>query len=421
MIQTQELLPGVTFRAFRDHRFKQGCLSFQLVRPMTRDEASLNALLPAVLLRGTRRHPDIRSITEHLDSLYGASVGTLVRRVGDRQTVGVYCGFMDDRFALPGDRVLEPMLAFLEELLLEPLTRDGGFLPEIVESEKKNLISTIESELNDKRAYAMGRLLRTMCREDSFGLPRLGEADQVAAIDPVRLYTHYRKLLRESPVEIFYVGSGDPASIAAMLTAILRKLDRSPIAFPPQSPFIPGPGSHEVEEMDVTQGKLCLGLTTPVTNRSPEFPAMQLLNTLFGAGMTSKLFMNVREKLSLCYSIGSGYYSTKGILTVSAGIDFDKERQTRDEILRQLEHCRAGRITAEELNAAREALLSSLRATHDSPGAIEGYYATGSLSGMTMTPGEYMAAILAVTPEQVVAAANTLTLHSTYFLKGGSQ
>ena len=148
---------------------------------------------------------------------------------------------------------------------------------------------------------------------------------------------------------------------------------------------------------------------------------MQVLNTIFGAGMTSKLFMNIREKMSLCYSIGSGYYGTKGIVAVNAGIDFDKEAVTREEVLRQLELCRQGEISAEELTAAKEALLSSLRATHDSPGAIEGYYATAALSGMGMTPAEYMEAVEAVELSQVIAAAKTLQLHTTYFLKGGSR
>ena len=113
MIQIFPLLPGVELRCFRDARFKQGCLSVQLVRPMASGEAAMNALLPSVLLRGTRRHPDLRSITMALDDLYGAAVGPLVRRVGDYQTTALYCGFMDERFALPGDRVLEPMTAFL--------------------------------------------------------------------------------------------------------------------------------------------------------------------------------------------------------------------------------------------------------------------------------------------------------------------
>ena len=421
MIETTHLDQNTTLRCFRDKRFKQGCLSFQLVRPMAAEEAAKNALLPAVLLRGTKRHANLRAITHRLDELYGASVMPLVRRVGDYQTVGLYCGFMDDRFALPGDRVLSPMIEFLTELLLESPVENGGFLPAFVESEKKNLIATIEAELNDKRAYAMGKLLKIMCREDTFGLPRLGEKEQVAAIEPVDLYAHYRRILRTSPIEIFYVGSAEPETVAAMLKPLLSRLDREAVALPAQSGLRICPESHHTEQMDVSQGKLCMGFVTPITNWDKEFPAMQVLNTVFGAGMTSKLFVNIREKMSLCYSIGSGYYGTKGIMVVSAGIDFDKEALTREEILHQLDACRNGSITDQELTAAKQALLSSLRATHDAPGAIEGYYATGALSGMSMTPAEYMAAVEAVTPEQVVAAAQSIRLHSTYFLKGGSQ
>ena len=418
MIQTIDLFPGITLRCCRDSRFKQGCLSLQLIRPMNREESAANALIPAVLLRGTKRHPDLRSITQRLDALYGAAVSPLVRRVGDYQTVGLYCGFMDDRFALPGDRVLEPMVEFLKELLLNSPTENGGFLSAFVESEKKNLIATIESERNDKRAYAMGQLLKIMCREDTFGLPRLGETAQVAALEPTALYRHWRKILSTSPIQIFYVGSAETETVAGLLKPLFESLERQPEALAPQTPFHTCPGEDAVETMDVAQGKLCMGFTTPITNRMPEFPAMQMLNTLLGAGMTSKLFVNVREKLSLCYSVGSGYYGTKGIVTVAAGIDFDKEQQTREEILRQVEACRTGDITVQELEAAREALLSSLRATHDSPGSIEGYYATAALSGLGLTPEEYMAALEGVTMEQVVAAANTLELHSTYFLKG---
>lgn len=420
-METMTLLPGVTLRVYRDTRFKQGCLSFQLVRQMKREEAAANALIPSVLLRGTKAHPDLRAITEHLDELYGGSISPLVRRIGDYQTTGLYCGFMDDRFALPGDRVLEPMIAFLEEVLLGFPMENGGFSEDFVESEKKNLIATIESEKNDKRAYAMGKLLKILCREDSFGLPRLGETEDVARLDAAGLYTHYRKILRESPIEIFYVGSAQAQQVKEMLQPLLGRLERQVRPLPEQTPLTPGEWAEEVETMDVAQGKLCMGFTVPITNRDGAFPAMQVMNTIFGAGMTSKLFMNVREKLSLCYSIGSGYYGTKGIVTVSAGIDFDREQQTREEILRQLEACREGDITDEELKAAREALLSSLRGTHDSPGAIEGFYATAALSGLALSHGEYMAAVEAVTKEDVVACARQMRLQSTYFLKGGSQ
>ena len=421
MIHTISLAPGVTLRCFADSRFKQGCISFQIIRPMSRDEAAQNALIPNILLRATRNHPDLRAITHKLDELYGAAVSTVVRRVGDYQTTGLYCSFLDDRFALTGDEVLRPVLEFLMELLLDSPTENGGFLPEIVESEKKNLISTIESQRNDKRVYAMDQLFRTMCREDSFGLSRLGEKEQVAVIDAVALYRHYQKILRESQIHIFYVGDARPEKVADILRPMLDRMERNPVDLPQQTPFHTCPGEDKTETMEVSQGKLCMGFTSPITNRDQEFAAMQVFNTLYGSGMTSKLFMRIREQLSLCYSIGSGYYGSKGILAVSAGIDFDKVDETKQEVLSLLEDCRQGRISPEELEAGREAVLSTLRATHDSPGSIENYYATAALSGMKMTPAEYMAAVEQVGLADVVACANSLTLHSTYFLKGATE
>lgn len=419
MIETLEMMPGVTLRCCPDHRFKQGCLSVQFVRPMCREEAALNAIIPAVLLRGTEKHPDLRAITQQLDALYGASVSTMVRRIGDYQTTGFYCGFMDDRFALPGDRVMEPMMEFLGELLLQPLTVQNGFVPEIVDSEKKNLIATIESERNDKRHYAMGQLLRSMCKGDSFSVPRLGEKEQVTAITPVSAYAHYRRILRESRVELFYVGSAPAEQVARLLMPVMKQIDRDYVNLPEQKSFCgPEQGENLTEQMEVTQAKLCMGFTTPLTNRSEEFAAMQVFNTLFGAGMTSKLFMNVREKLSLCYSIGSSYYGSKGLVTLAAGIDAAQKELATEEILRQLEACRNGDITQEELTAAKEAILSALRATHDSPGAIEGFYATAALSGMAMTHEQYVQAVSRVERDQIVAAARSVKLHTTYFLKG---
>ena len=154
MQQTLEILPGVTLRCIQDRRFKQSALSIQLLRPMTQSEAAQNALLPAILLRGCRDYPDLQRITQHLDDLYGASISTLVRRIGDYQTTVFYCGFMEDRFALPGDEILAPMIRFAAQLLLEPVTEDGGFSRDFVESEKRNLISTIDSDRSDKRTYA---------------------------------------------------------------------------------------------------------------------------------------------------------------------------------------------------------------------------------------------------------------------------
>ena len=418
MIQTLSIAPGVTLRGFADGRFKQNILSIQFVRTMRREEAAYNALIPAVLLRGCQAYPDLRAITARLDDLYGAGISALVRRIGDYQTTGLSCAFVNDRFAMTGDQILAPMAQLLGQLLLEPVLQCEGFCEAFVESEKKNLICALEAERNDKRAYAGAQLLRTMCREDSFGIPRLGTPEAVAAIDPVSLLAHYRKILKESPVDIFYVGGAKLQQVAQALAPLFSQLNRCYVNLPAQTPFRDAPTQDlRTEEMEVAQAKLCMGFVTPITNRHKDFAAMQVFNTLFGSGQSCKLFQTVREKMSLCYNIGSGYYGSKGILTVSAGIDSRNMEKTRDQILQLLQDCRDGRITSEDLAAAKLSLISGLQTVHDSPGAIEGYYATAALSGLSLSPEAYMQAVEAVTAQAVAAAAETVQLHTTYFLK----
>ena len=418
MIKTIELFPGVTLRCCRDDRFKQGVLSLQFLRPMCREEATLNALLPAVLLRGTKSAPDMRAITLRLDDLYGASVGAMVRRIGDIQCTGLSCGFIDDRFALEGDAIFAPMMAFLEEILLEPVTEGEAFFPPYVQTEKQNLIWAMEAQRNDKRSYATNQMLKTMCRDDSYGIPRLGFLEDVEAITPETLYAHYRKILTTSPVHVFYVGSADPEVVAQALKPMLGKLAQNPMALPAQTGFTPNGFTEKEEILDVAQGKLCMGYATPMNLRHPGYAAIQVCNTILGAGMTSKLFMQVREKQSLCYAIGSGYYGSKGILTVNAGIDTRQEENAKAAIFAQLEACKNGQISQEELEAAKQSILSGLRAVYDSPGAIENFFSTAAISGLGRSPEVYSQQIQAVTVEDVVAAAKTVRFHSAFFLKG---
>ena len=419
MIQTIQLTPGVVLLHYPDSRFKRGAVSLQLVRPMCIEESAKNALLPAVLLRGTDKCRDLRAITNRLDDLYGASVSTLVRRIGDCQTVGLYLSFIDDRFAMQGDKILEPMIGFLQETLLDPLLEKGAFSPDFVESEKRNLISTIESELNDKRSYAAAKLLRQLCQGDSFAVPRLGTIETVEAITPGSLYAHYRQILRTSPVQICYVGSAAPEAVAQLLMPLARELAREPIQLPKQTVFVPGiPGSEVAEEMAVQQSKLCMGFTCGITSRDPDYAAMQVFNCIYGAGMTSKLFLNVRERLSLCYYASSAYYGTKGIVTVSSGIDLKHYETARAEILEQLRQCALGNITQEELDAAKSALVSSLRSVPDSAGALEGFYGTSALSESLWDLPEHIARIEAVTAEDVARVAGTVQPHTEFLLKG---
>lgn len=418
MIETLELFPGISLHCCRDTRFKQSCFSVQFIRPMCRQEAAVNTLIPAILLRGCKQYPDLRAITLHLDDLYGAAVGAACRRVGDYQTTGLCCGIMEDRFALEGDTILQPMVDFVRQLLSEPLVEHDGFCADITESEKNNLISAIKAMRNDKRAYATNQLYTIMCQNDSFGVPRMGSVEDVQAITPQSAFAHYQHILKTSPVELFYVGAASMEQVAQLFRPLFADLERSYVPLPPQTGYRYSEPAQQVEQMDVTQGKLAMGFVTPVTIRDEDFAAMQVCNTVLGAGMTGKLFSVIREKMSLCYDIGSVYQGTKGIITVSAGIDFDKETTVKEAVLEQLDQCCRGNITQAELDAAKMAIISQLRTTHDSAVSIESYYGSSILNGLAMTPGQYMEAVEKVDVEKVAQMAKTLQLHSVYFLKG---
>ena len=389
---------------------------------MCREEAASNALLSAVLLRGTKNYPDIRRLSARQAALYGLSVSPLLRRIGDIQTVGLFAGFLEDRFALPGDQILAPVIDLVREILLEPALTEGRFAPEFVESEQRNQIADIESELNEKQAYASAKMLRHLCAGDSFALELRGQVADVERITPQSLFANYQTVLRRSPVEIFYVGSADAQTVAGLLKPLAEQIAGDPEAMPAQTILTPNPEKARLSErMEVNQCKLSMGFTTPVINTHPDFAAMQVLIALYGAGMTSKLFMNVREKLSLCYYANAGFYGSKGVVTVSSGIDEANYETARAEILHQLSLCAQGAITEEELSAAKQALVSGLRSIPDSPGALERFYGTASISGMPYTLPGYIDAICAVTAEDAARAAASITYHSEFFLKGAEK
>lgn len=413
-----EILPGVYLTAVQSDKFKTGCFSLNLLRPMKKEEAAANALIPSVLLRGSETCPDIASISAKLDELYGASVGTLVRKKGEVQLVGFYCDYVQDEYV--DEPVFAPVMAFLAELLLNPRLENGAFPEAVVDSEKLNLENAMLSRINDKRTYAASQLIRTMCAGQPYGIPRIGEPDDLTEITAKSLYAHYRDLLATSRVELFYMGSLSPAAVTKVLQAALAELPRAEVFVPVGTTPAPQarPVQEKTERLDVTQGKLSLGFFTDITAKDPRYPALVLAATVFGGGATSKLFTNVREKMSLCYYASASFEKFKGVLSVSSGVEFSKLETAKTEILRQLEACKAGDITDDELESARGYLVSDLKIAMDSPGRLDDYYMGQILLEQDGTMEDLASAIARVTKQEAAEAIQALRLDTIYALEG---
>ncbi len=413
-----EILPGVYLTAVQSDKFKTGCFSLNLLRPMKKEEAAANALIPSVLLRGSETCPDIASISAKLDELYGASVGTLVRKKGEVQLVGFYCDYVQDEYV--DEPVFAPLMAFLAELLLNPQLENGAFPEAVVDSEKLNLENAMLSRINDKRTYAASQLIRTMCAGQPYGIPRIGEPENLKNITAKSLYAHYRDLLATSRVELFYMGSLSPEAVTKVLQAALAELPRAEVFVPVGTTPAPQarPVQEKTERLDVTQGKLSLGFFTDITAKDPRYPALVLAATVFGGGATSKLFTNVREKMSLCYYASASFEKFKGVLSVSSGVEFSKLETAKTEILRQLEACKAGDITDDELESARGYLVSDLKIAMDSPGRLDDYYMGQILLEQDGTMEDLASAIARVTKQEAADAIQALRLDTIYALEG---
>mgnify|MGYP000389785588 CR=1 FL=1 len=417
-----QLADGMYLTYLPAEKFKTSLLSAQFVTPLRRETAAAYALLPAVLRRGTVSCPDMGALSARLDKLYGAHINYTVRKKGENQCVGFVASFLDDAFAPGGEPILEPAAGLLGELLLRPRLQDGIFAEEYVSGERANLVDRIRGQINDKRSYATLRLGQLMCGEEAFGVDKLGDVEHAAAVTPGSLWERYQQLLSTAQIELYYCGSAEEERVARALKEALSALPVNEGRICPDCEvrLHAGPEPSMVEEsMDVTQGKLAMGFRTGgVTCWEEEYPAMAMCNAVFGGTTLSKLFMNVREKLSLCYYASSTLEKMKGLILVSSGIEFDKFQQARDEILHQLEEIRQGNMEDWEREGTRRTMIGAHLATLDVQDRQEDFWLGQTAAGLETGIEELVAQLEQVTREQVAQAAQKLELDTIYFLKG---
>ena len=418
----EELLPNVFLTALRTDKFKTGCLSAALLTQLDRETAAQNAAIPYVLRRGTVELPDMSAYSARLEELYGAELEPLVRKRGEIQCIGFRADFCEDRF-LPGRPALaEDMARLLGETWLAPVTRGGLFLPAYVESERDKLLERIDAALNDKRGYALRRLMECMCPCEAYAVDRLGGRAEAESLHYVRLTKAYKALLAASPLELFYCGAAEPARVADTLRAALQSLPRGEtdpeLGTDIRMNAVEAEPRTFTEELDVTQGKLAVGFRLGECMEDPDPAAIRVFNAVYGGCVTSRLFTHVRERLSLCYYASSLIDLHKGILAVSSGIEFDKYDAALAEIQAQLAAVARGEVTPEELDAAKKYVASQLRAVTDSPAGLEDFYLDQTVLGLDYGPLELAALCESVTAEQVAGIARSAVCDAVYFLRG---
>ena len=413
--------PGVWLTHLREDKFKTACFSVSLLSQLNRETASMNALIPFVLRRGTSAFPDMETLRTRMEELYGTVIEPIIRRIGEIQCCGFYASFPEDAFLPRGEGVLKDTLALTLDLLLSPVTRGGLLLPAYVESERDKLLDLISARMNNKRSYAVLRCIEEMCCCEDFAVSRYGDEESCRSINYKKLSRHYRTLLQTSPIELFYCGRASLRDVKALLRDHLSTLPRgeidTEIGTEIRMNALEAEPRSTVEEMDVAQANLVIGWRLGECMEDPDFAALYVFNDLFGGSPSSKLFLNVREKLSLCYYASSIIDIRKGLLLVSSGIQLSNLDAAKSEIFAQLDAVCRGDFSEDDLCTARAGVISDLRSIPDSQAALESFYLSQAVVGADYSPTALAELVNEVTAEQVSAIAKSVECDQIFLLK----
>ncbi|MBI2933294.1 MAG: insulinase family protein [Planctomycetes bacterium] len=412
-----ELAEGVRLFVHPTTKFKTVFLRVFIHEPLGADVTRI-ALLPHLLRRGCRRTPTMRAITTFLEDLYGASFGADVFKMGEQQVTSFSLDVVNDRYTPRNIGALRRAIEFLGRVISEPVLRKGVFPPEVVAQEKENLKRLIEGLINDRASYAYERCLREMCKNEPYHIYEYGRIEDLPRLDPASLREMHLRILRAAPIDVFVVGDVAPQKIASMVRGAFGKLRRGEVSMPPPTTDRAAPAVPReiVEKMDVEQGNLVIGARTGIRWSDDEIFALSMANGILGGFAHSKLFVNVRERDNLAYSVHSWIDLAKGVLFITAGIDFAKYADALRTIREELAAVQAGRISDEEMEKTRASLVDRVRSRDDSPTGKIGVLHEMLWHGRVMPGAEMIERTKAVSTAEVVAAAKKIRLDTIYFL-----
>jgi predicted Zn-dependent peptidase len=414
----RETAGNVRLHVLPTDQFKTYAISVYIGHPLTESTVTPVALTPFVLRRGTAKLKETKQFRERLDDLYGAGFGFDVNKRGDYQIVQFRFDMIHNDFVSEKESLLAQALSFIGDVVTDPALENGVFRNKYVEGEKETVRKRIEAIVNDKIRYAAERCIQEMCKDEPYRLHPLGKAADLADITPESLYESYRKWLEVSPIDIYVVGNTSMAEVKPLAEAAFRwnrpqaaVYERKPAQVRTAEP------KTVVERLDVTQGKLNMGLRTPVTYAVDDYPAMLMYNGILGGYPHSKLFLNVREKASLAYYASSRLDGHKGIVTIQSGIEIANYSKAVDIIQKQLDDMAKGLYSDLELSQTRAMIANQLRESQDSAFETISLDFNNQLSGKTRTASELIAQVEQVTPADIRRVAENVKLDTIYFLR----
>ena len=415
-----EIKKGIKLHTIKTEKFKTNLIAIMLTTKLDRENVTKNALIPAVLRRGTKNLITQEEINKKLEEMYGASLDCGLDKTGDNQVLKFYIETVNDEF-LPqeAENMLKTSLEKIFEFVFNPYLENGCFKKEYVEQEKENIKQIIDGKIDNKARYSLDRCIEEMYKDQPYGLYKYGYVEDMKDINEKNLYEYYKQLINECKIDIFVSGIIDEETenIIKNNENIIKLKDREPQYNEPEIIAKKPEKENDVQEsMEVTQGKLIIGMDLDINDDNLRFDVM-IYNSIFGGSANSKLFQNVREKASLAYTASSSYYRFKNNIFINCGIEMKNYEKALEIIKQQIEDMKKGDFTDEEVENAKKGMIASIKTIDDEQDTEITYFFSQELSKSKCNIEQYMQRISGVTKEKVVDIANKVSINTVYFLK----
>ncbi len=412
---------GIKFHVIKTDKFKTNLMSVFLTTSLKKENVTKNAVISSILRRGSRNMVSQEEISKKMEDMYGASFDCGLDKTGDNQVLKFYIEVVNDVF-LPknNENLLETSFESLFDIVFNPYVENDGFKEEYVEQEKNNIRHYIEGKIDNKASYALERCVEQMYKEKPFGLYKFGYVEDLDSIDGKNLYKYYKELISTCKIDIFVSGMVDDKIFDLIETNenIQKLSEREPDYVVPNilNKEIALAENVVTESMDVTQGKLVLGLDLKINNPYERYYAL-LYNSILGGSANSKMFQNVREKAHLAYVASSSYLRYKSNIFINCGIEIENYKKALELIKKQIQDMREGTFSEEDINNAKIGIIASIKNIDDEQDTGISYYFGQEISKEKIEMQQYIDNIQKVTKQDIINIANRVSINTVYFLK----
>lgn len=414
----QEIKEGITLHQINTNNFKTNLYAIFLATPITKENVTKDAVISAVLRRGTNNIKSQELISQELESMYGASFDCGIEKTGDNHVFKFYLESLSDEFLPTKENIAKKSIEILLDIVFNPLIEDNGFKAEYVEGEKNNIKQIIESKIDNKGQYAYDRCIEETFNGKPYGLYKYGYIEELKNITPQNLYEYYKKMISECKIDIFCSGIMENIEKDIKENINIQKVnDRKPKCVIGTTVEALTQEAKTVQEsMQVSQGKLVISLDVNSKIENLSY-VVSVYNAILGGGANSRLFQNVREKESLAYTAGSTYLKPKNMVFIRCGIEIQNYNKALETIKIQLDDLKNGKIKEEDIENAKKLIIASVKSITSEQDTEITYYYGQELAGTLIEISDYENKVNAVTKEQIQEIANSVSINTIYFLK----